>query len=437
MKVRKLLTTALVLTVVSVLAGCAPAATPTPVPPTPIPPPKPITVSVWVTDAPAVQKAAEAYERETGGKVTVEEIAREPLREKEVTALMAKTGAYDVLWVPSEWIAELAEGGFLQPLDELMANSNLPQPDKADWASPGAVESYKYKGKLYGFPVSMDAIFMYYRTDLIDEPPDTWEEYLEVAKKFTKDDMYGTTLFGKLPESISWDFINYFLSFGGVLFDEDFHPQVNSEEGVAALTYFVDLLQKHEVVPPGVPTYEYPEVLAAFQQSKVAMCLQWNAAHGDFASEEKSPLIYDKFVATTLPGRKMPDGSINRKTIGHVWGFVMDANSKNTEDAYRFLVYLTGKEGLKYFPTDGASINVNSKAVLTDPEMVKAHPEFPLLNEVFKDMQLWPNATTTHDVILALATEASAALVGTKTPQQAMDDANAAMDELMKKAGYY
>ena len=430
MKAHRLLTTVLVLTAVLVLAGCAPAATPTPAP-------TPITVSVWVTDAPAVKKAAEAYEEETGGNVTVEEIAREVLREKEVTALSAKTGAYDVLWVPSEWIAELAEGGFLQPLDELMANPNLPQPDEADWASPGAVEAYKYKGNLYGFPVSMDTEFLYYRTDLIDKPPETWEEYLEVAKQFTKEDMYGTTLFGKLPESISWDFISYFWSFGGVLLDENFHPQVNSEEGVEALTYFVDLLQKHKVVPPGVPTYEYPEVLAAFQQGNVAMCIQWNAAYGDFASEETSPLIYDKFAATTLPGRKMPDGSINRKVIGHVWGFVIDASSKNKEDAYRFLVYLTGKEGLKYFPTDGASINVNSKAVLTDPEMVKVHPEFPLLNEVFKDMSLWPNTTVTHDIILALATEASAALVGTKTPQQAMDDANGAIDELMKKAGYY
>jgi len=439
MKARMLLTMFIVLTVMSTLASCAkpPIPSPTAIPPTKAPPPKPITVAVWVTDAPAVRKAAEAYEQQTGGKVIVEEIAREVIREKQVTALTAATGAYDVLWVPSEWIAELAEGGFLQPLDELMANSNLPQPNKDDWASPGGVEAYRYKAKLYGFPVSMDTEFLFYRTDLISKPPETWDEYLEVAQKFTKDDMYGTTLFGKLPESISWDFINYFWSFGGVLFDENFHPHVNSPEGVAALTYYVDLLQKYKVVPPGVPTYEYPEVLTAFQQGKSAMCIQWNAAYGDFASQEKSPLIYDKFAVARLPGYKMPDGSIHRSVIGHVWGFVLDAHSKNTEDAYRFLVYLTGKDGLKYFPTDGASINVNSKAVLTDPEMVKAHPEFPFLNDVFADMSLWPNATVTHDMILALATEASAALTGIKTPQQAMDDANAAIDALMKKAGYY
>lgn len=366
----------------------------------------------------------------------VEEIAREVLQEKQKTELTAKTGAYDLLWIPSEWIAELAEGGLLEPLDDYMSNSTLPQPDQADWASPGAVEAYKYKGKLYGFPVSLDTVFLYYRTDLIQQAPQTWEDFLMVAREQTNEQRYGTTIFGKLPESIAWDFITYFWSFGGQIIDENFKPKVNSKEGVEALTFFTDLLNKEKVVPPGVATYEYPEVLAAFQQDKAAMVLQWNAAYGDFASPEKSPQIYDKFAATVVPGKKMPDGSINRKVIGHVWGFSMNASSKNKDEAWAFLVYLTGKEGLKFFPTDGASINVNSKAVLSDPEMVKAHPEFTVLNESFQYMQLWPNTTVTSQIILTLAQEASNALAQIKTPQQALDDANREIEQLLIQAGY-
>ncbi len=445
-----------VLLLVTVLLGACTPATPAPVEqptqapvePTQAPEPtkapeqpaaeaKPVVVSVWVTDAPAVKKAAEAYEQETGKKVIVEEIAREVLQEKEKTELTAKTGAYDILWVPSEWVAELAEGQLLEPLDAYMANSNLPQPDQADWASPGAVEAYNYKGKPYGFPVALDTVFLYYRTDLIEKAPETWDEYLEVAKAQTNDQRYGATLFGKLPESIAWDFITYFWSFGGEILDENFRPTVNSKEGVEALTYFTDLLNKEKVVPPGVATYEYPEVLAAFQQDKAAMVLQWNAAYGDFASQEKSPAVFDKFAASVVPGKKMEDGSINRKVIGHVWGFVMNASSTNKEEAFKFLVYLTGKEGLKYFPTDGASINVNSKAVLSDPAMVEAHPEFATLNESFQYLQLWPTTTATSQIILTIAQEASNALAGIKTPQQALDDANKAIDELMQQAGYY
>lgn len=437
------------------LSACAPAATPAPEQPAateevaaPEEPEateeaaapeetKPVVVSVWTSDVNAVKMAAEAYTKETGKEVVVEEIARDILQEKEKTELTSKTGAVDVLWVPSEWVAELAEGGLLEPLDDYMANSNLSQPNQDDWASPGSVEAYKYKGKLYGFPVSMDTLFLYYRTDLIDTPPETWDEFLTIAQEQTTADRFGTTIFGKLPESISWDFINYFWGFGGELLDDSFHPTINTEEGVAALTFFTDLLNKYQVVPPGVPTYEYPEVLTAFQQDKAAMVLQWNAAYQSFADPEQSPLIYDKFDVTVVPGTKLADGSIHRKSIGHVWGFVLNSSSTNKDEAYNFLVYLTGEPGLKFFPDNADSKNVNSKAVLNDPAMVAAHPEYAYLAESFQYMSLWPTTTATSQLILDLAQEASAALAGTKTPQQAMDDANAAVDELMKQAGYY
>ena len=396
-----------------------------------------IVVSVWVTDAEAVKMAAQAYEEETGKKVVVEEIAREILEEKEKTELISKMGGYDILLVPSEWIAELAEGGLLEPLDSYMANSDLRQPDQGDWVSPGSITAYNYKDMLYGFPISMDTLFLFYRTDLIQKPPETWDEFLQIAQELTTDQRFGTTIFGKLPQSIAWDFINYFWGFGGNLLDENFHPTVNSPEGVAGLTFFTDLLNKYQVVPPGVPTYEYPEVLVAFQQDKAAMVLQWNAAYSDFADQEKSPLIYDKFDVTVVPGMKQADGTISRRTIGHVWGFSMNASSKNKNDAYEFLVYLTGKEGSKYFPDNAASKNVNSKAVLSDPEMVKNHPEFAFLNESLQYMELWPTTLATSGLILTLAEEASAALAQTKTPQEAMDDANASIDELMKEAGQY
>jgi multiple sugar transport system substrate-binding protein len=416
-----------------------PPAEPTkaPEPPTAAPETKPVVVSVWTSDLKAVQMAADAYTKETGKKVIVQEIARDVLQEKEKTELTSKTGSVDVLWVPSEWVAELAEGGLLEPLDDYMTNTDLRQPDQSDWASPGSVEAYKYKGKAYGLPVSMDTLFLYYRKDLIPDPPQDWDTFLKVAQEQTKDGRYGTTVFGKVPESAAWDFINYFWSFGGTLIDDTFHPQINSKEGVAAMTYFSDLLRKYKVVPPGVTTYEYPEVLAAFQQDKVAMAVQWNAAYQSFADPQQSPLIYDKFAVTTIPGMKMPDGSIFRKSIGHVWGFVLNSSSTNKDEAYNFLVYLTSKDGLKFFPDNADSKNVNSKAILTDPTNLKNHPEYQYLSDSFKNMSLWPNTTTTSQIILELAQEASAALSGTKTPQQAMDDAQKNVDDMMKKAGYY
>ncbi len=418
-----------------------------------------ITVAVWDINEPEVRATAEDFNKQWGQElgitVRVESIAREVLREKEGTALMAKTGAYDIVYVPSEWIAELAEGGLLESLDEYIANPTLPfHSDKNDWASPGMVEGYKYKGKLYGLPIYSDTVLLFYRTDLFKQygivdaegnpkPPETWEEYLEDAKKLTIDtdsdgkiDIYGGTIYGKLPESIAWDYINYLWSFNAEILDENYYPIINNKEGVDSLQYFVNLHRLHKVVPPGSPTYEYPEVDMAFKEGKAAMVIHWNAAYRGFLDPAQSPKIQDKWAATVLPGRLMPDGTILRKTIGHVWGFAMDASSKNKKEAYTALVYFTGKEGIMNWAQGPMGILGNSKAVLADSQIFAAHPEASLLDEAFKYVQLWPNTTITHDIILAIALEASEALAGTKTPQEALDDCATKIDKLTKKAGY-
>jgi multiple sugar transport system substrate-binding protein len=435
---------------VFLLSACAPAVTPAPaevtapaapateaVAPTEAAPAKPVNVSVWTNDLKAVQMCADYYTKKTGKPVEVTEIARDVLQEKEKTELTSKTGAIDILYVPSEWLAELAEGGLVEPLDQYMANSALNQPDQADWASPGSVAAYNYKGSQYGFPVSTDTLFLYYRTDLIKDPPQTWDEFLKIAQEQTNGTRYGATIFGKLPESISWDFINYFWGAGAELLDSSFHPTVNTPEGVKGLTFFTDLLNKYKVVPPGSATYEYPEVLAAFQQDKAAMVLQWNAAYQSFADCSQSPLICDKFAVTVVPGQLQSDGSINRRNIGHVWGFVMNSASTNKEESYNFLTTLTGKECLQFFPDNADSKNVNSVAVLSDPATLKAHPEYQYVKDALKYTTLWPTTLATSQLILTLAQEASAALAQTKTPQQAMDDAQKAINDLMIQAGYY
>ena len=161
---------------------------------------------------------------------------------------------------------------------------------------------------------------------------------------------YGATIFGKLPESISWDFINYFWGAGAELLDPTFHPTVNSPEGVNGLTYFTDLLNKYKVVPPGSATYEYPEVLAAFQQDKAAMVLQWNAAYQSFADCSQSPLICDKFAVTVVPGQKQADGTINRG-ISAMYGDLSWIPLPPTRKPHMTSwSYLTGKEGLQLLP---------------------------------------------------------------------------------------
>jgi len=395
------------------------------------------------------------YMAETGAKVHHEIVSRDIFREKLAGSLIAKSGEYDVIWVPTEWLPELAD--YIEPLDDFMAkHSDIVSPGFEEWLNDCPALKYSYVGgKLLFFPVSgYDTVLLFYRTDLfkkygiVDEagnpkPPQTWEEYLDVAKKLTVDedgdgkiDIYGTALFGKTPESIAWDYIYYLWSFGGEIFDpETYKVTINSPEGIEALAYFSDLLQKHHVVPEGVLTYEFPEVYAAFQTGKIAMCIQWQAAYPGWSDPETSPLIYDKFSYTLCPGKRLPDGTIRRVTIGHQWGVILNKYSVHKLAAYKFMEWLMLKENQKRLAL-GYGV-CGSYSAMIDPEVVAKYGHFQeVLAEQYKYTRLWPLTTVTHKIIISIATHSQEALAATLTPKEALDLCADEIETYLKEAGY-
>ena len=65
-----------------------------------------------------------------------------------------------------------------------------------------------------------------------------------------KIDRYGAVSGARRDEAM-WDFTHYFHGFGGQFMDEEtWEVTVNNERGLAALTFYADLLNKHKVVSP-------------------------------------------------------------------------------------------------------------------------------------------------------------------------------------------
>ena len=77
-------------------------------------------------------------------------------------------GDIDVYNLDVTWIAEFAEAGYIRALDE----STI---DTAGFL-PAPLETCRYRGKLWALPFNTDVGLLYYRTDLITEPPRTWDE---------------------------------------------------------------------------------------------------------------------------------------------------------------------------------------------------------------------------------------------------------------------
>lgn len=375
----------------------------------------------------ALSSLAPDFEKETGLKVNVQEVGRDAYLQKVTTQLLAKEDGLDVALVLNNYVGQFAAGGQFEDLTPYFERdgSNL------DRFLPASIEAVTYNGKPYAMPLELSTMFLVYRKDLIATPPTTWEEYVEVAKRFTKSlnpdspTEFGTTFQGKRGYTQPKEWYQYLWSMGGELFDAKTRPTLNSEAGVQALAFVTDNYRKTKVVPPDATTYEFPEVLSAFQNEKVAMAIEWNAAYSQLKDETKSPKVFDKFAIADVPGGV---------SFIHTWSIAVNSASKNKEGAYKFISWVTNQGAKKYAQAGGVP---PVKAVLQDPELIQARPEFPAIERAINQARLEPNLPEWPRIQEYITDGISKSLAGEKSPQDALDEVNQNIYNFLDSRGYY
>jgi len=387
-------------------------------------------------------KVAAEYEKITGNKVIVEEVAREAYYDKLTTTFVGGGSDYDSAYVMSDWIPGWVEAEALKDLTSFIEDPNVVMEGFDPAVFGKAVDFFSFDGKLYVYPSEGDTAWLWYRKDLFEEKglkvPETWDEYLEAALALNNPpDIYGTVIGAKQDEAW-WDFMYYVYGMGGDLLDANYNPIINDEKGVAALSFYTDLLQKHKVVSPDVTTFGYNEILTSLQEGKAAMGIQWMAATQTLTDCSQSPKVC-KDGAPLLgyalpPGIKKDDGSIERHTGGSQWGWAIPTGSQNQEAAYKFIEWLTSKEGAKMWALNGG-IPGNIDA-LKDAEVVAQIPQFAMLAEVMPYRSIFPALTVSPEMLPVVNEGIVAAVSGLKDPQTAADDIAAKLVEILKSGGY-
>lgn len=462
---KRLITIVVALFILVQLAACAPAATPA-APAQPAAPEQPaspaqpatpeqpaaapatttypeIVVTCWSgPEHDNLVKLAEAYTKKTGNPVVVEEIAREAYYDKLTTTFIAGSDDYDAAYIMSDWPPAWVKAGALKDLDTFINDPKVVSPDFKMEVFEPSIDYFKFDGKVYAFPSEGDTAWLWYRKDLLEakglQVPKTWDEYLEAARKLNDpaNGVYGALIAAK-PDEAFWDFMYYFFSFGGQILDANNNVTINSEAGVAALEFYVNLL-KEGLTPPDVATYGYNEVLTTLQEGKAAMGVQWMAATMTLTDCAQSPKVCKDgqplLGYAHIPNYVGKDGKEIDATGGSQWGWAIPSGSKNQEAAYKFIEWVTSKEGAKMWAFNGG-IPGNNEA-LADPEVVEKIPQFKMLAEAMPNRHIFPPTTVTSELVTAFNEGIVAAVTGVKQPKQALDDAAAKMTELLKSAGY-
>jgi multiple sugar transport system substrate-binding protein len=360
------------------------------------------------------------FTAETGIAVEFIPLGREAYIEQVTTQLMGRSSTVDIVdIITSLAFAQFAAGGYLEPLGPWIEKSGL----SLDHMTDALLDTVRYDGELYGVPTDGATMFLVYRKDLVQDPPDTWDEFIEEGKKWTQKHnpdspvKYGIVIQGR-PIAIPVDFYHWLWSYGGDILDAEGNVVLDSPQAIAALEDYVSLLHVYGIVPPDASSYEWAEINAAFQESVAAMSVQWNSGAVVCQDPAQSPKVYDKIGATLIPGKKQDDGTILRTPYVQSWALTINAYSKRKEEAFELIKWFSRPETLKKYALMGGT--PACEEALTDPEVLAKFPLNDLLMDTFavgKTNPAVPSYNVMRDVI---STALSEALAGDRTPSEAL-----------------
>jgi multiple sugar transport system substrate-binding protein len=235
---------------------------------------------------------------QNGPKVRIETlpVTADDQRQQISLELDAQSPDFDVLALDVIWTGEFAKNGWLEPLDDLR-----PQFEKMSLAGP--LRSAIWKETLWAAPYSTDASLLYYRTDLVDRPPRTWDELMRVGLAVGK--AHGIAPFvgeGAQYEGMVVSFLEHFWDAGGDLFDKD--GKVAFQEGPALKAIeFMRTAQQAGLYAPGFNTMHEDDARNAFQGGNAVFMRNWPATYSLINGKDpRNPsAVAGKFGIAPLP----------------------------------------------------------------------------------------------------------------------------------------
>src|SRR5947209_20225785 len=207
-------------------------------------------------------------------------------------------------------MGDYVPAGYLEDLsDRVKADKDLQWNDIAPFFRDF---SATYQGKVYTIPLDGDFQMVYFRKDLLDKdglkPPETWDDYLTIAKKYQGQDLngdgtpdYGSCISMKRNAQAYWFIMSVAGSFlqskgtgQGAFFDTtNMNPLTNNAAFAKALDTYKSMLQ---YAPPDQLNLDVGDTRGLFTSGRCALSMDWGDI-GPLAVDPKTSKVQDKVGA--------------------------------------------------------------------------------------------------------------------------------------------
>jgi multiple sugar transport system substrate-binding protein len=275
-----------------------------------------VTLNVMTFTGPQIaeplQRRGKEFEAATGAKVNVITVPYSDLYQKLLTDWSTGTNSIDAAILAPQWMPDYVS--FLEDLSpRVKADTKLREDDVAPFFREF---SQKYGGKTYTVTLDGDFHIAYYRSDVLAKlgrkPPQTWDEYLDIAKAaHGKDFGDGKPIVGSciakkrgaqsfwMITSVAGAFLQAKGTSEGAFFDPaTMKPLVNNDAFARALEIYKET---GKYGPPNEINMDVGDTRTLFVSGGCALTVDWGDI-GPLAVDPKASKVVDKVGALMLPG---------------------------------------------------------------------------------------------------------------------------------------
>jgi multiple sugar transport system substrate-binding protein len=297
------------------------------------------------------------WKEQTGVEIVAEPLGYTDIPSKVMGECVAQTGAFDIFNDFPYTQPDAASCGVLRSLDEYAAKG---KPDLTG-IPPAFVAQQKYNGEQYSFVLDGDHIMLVLRKDIVENEqaraefkeatgkelgcPATMADWEEQAKFFhTKAGAtrWGITfdkpLYGAMGyRSVNFSHRHFPAYFGGLLFDQDMNPTINSEQGINAIKAFSSIVQ---YMPEDIQGWGTPQIYPFWGSGQAYSVMSFPSIFG-YGNANPDSVVKGKQIPCVIPATTAGGEPVRRAAEAAGTGYMVNANSDHPELAYWYIQWLT------------------------------------------------------------------------------------------------
>jgi multiple sugar transport system substrate-binding protein len=312
-------------------------------------------------------------------------------RQEMVRRLAAGDDSLDILGLDVTWTAEFAEAGWIEAWPEDLRS------EIEDTSLETMIETATWDDKLYSAPFNTNTQLLWYRKDLVPEPPKTWDEMLEMAERLAEEDKpHLVEIQGAQYEGYTVWFNTMVASAGGAILNEDGTEASLGDPAMKALET-MKALADSVAADPSLSNQMEDQNRLAFESGVAAFQLNYPFVYP--SAKDNAPDIFENMAWAPYPS--VVEDEPAHVTIGGI-DLAVSSLSRYKDEAFEAVQCLREPEKQIRNAVDGGLPPV-TESVYEETEFQELYPFWETILDELKIASVRPITPAYQSVSLQIA----------------------------------